>query len=77
MKIRPTSVTVICWILIVLGGVSLITSTLMWNNPMTKELMARGPLPVPVQYAMMYVGILVMDKTVRAFCMLSGILLGF
>jgi hypothetical protein len=29
MKIRPTSVTVISWILVVLGGISLITSTLM------------------------------------------------
>ncbi|MGO8731792.1 MAG: hypothetical protein ACLQVM_03250 [Terriglobia bacterium] len=70
MKIRPTSVTVICWILIVLGGVSLITSTLMWNNPMTKELMARGSLPVPVQYAMMYVGILVLIAS--GLAMLKG-----
>jgi hypothetical protein len=60
MKIRPTSITVISWILIVLAGISLITSTLMLNNPTAKELMARSPLPPSVQYVLMYLGLLVM-----------------
>ena len=60
MKIRPTSITVISWILIVLAAISLITSTLMLNNPTAKELMARSPLPASVQYALMYLGLLVM-----------------
>jgi hypothetical protein len=59
MKIRPTSVTVISWILIVMGGISLIVSTLMLKNPTTREMMARCPLPVPLQYAMLYVGLFV------------------
>ena len=59
MKPRPTSITVISWILIVLGVISLITSTVALNNPMAKELMARSPIPLPVQYAMLYVGLLV------------------
>jgi len=59
MKPRPTSITVISWILIVVGVISLITSTAALNNPMAKELMARSPIPLPVQYAMLYVGLLV------------------
>jgi hypothetical protein len=70
MKIRPTSVTVISWILVVMGGISLITGTLMSNNPITKGLMASSPLPVPVQYAIMYVGILVMIAS--GLAMLKG-----
>jgi hypothetical protein len=59
MKPRPTSITVISWILIVVGVISLITSTAALNNPMAKALMARSPIPLPVQYAMLYVGLLV------------------
>ncbi len=59
MKKRPTSVTVIAWILIVTGGLSLITTTLMMNNPMVEELMGQSLIPIPVQYAMMYFGLLV------------------
>jgi hypothetical protein len=59
MKPRPTSITVISWILIVVGVISLITSTAALKNPMAKELMARSPIPLPVQYAMLYVGLLV------------------
>jgi len=53
---RPTSITVIATILIVMTGISLITCTLALNNPMAKELMAKSLLPIPVQYMMMYVG---------------------
>ena len=56
---RPTSITVIAWILIVTGGVSLITSSISLNSPMIKEIMSRSPIPIPVQYAMMYIGLLV------------------
>ena len=56
---RPTSITVIAWILIAAGGISLITSTVSLNNPTVKELMAKSPIPIPVQYAMLYLGLLV------------------
>ena len=57
---RPTSITVIAWILIITGGISLITSTVsLKNNLMVKEIMIRTPMPIPVQYAMMYIGLLV------------------
>ena len=56
---RPTSVTIISWILIISGGLSLITSIAAMNMPMVKEVMSRSPVPVPVQYVLMYVGVLI------------------
>src|SRR5215470_3128041 len=65
MRTRPTSITVIAWILILMGGISLVTTTLVINsavidNPAVQELMSKSPIPVPVQYAMTYIGLLVM-----------------
>ena len=51
---RPKSVTVIAWILIVTGVISVFTILSSLNNPMVKELMSKSPLPIPLQYAMMY-----------------------
>ncbi len=70
MKKRPTSITVIAWILIVTGGISLVTSTISLNNPMLKELMGRSPIPLPVQYVMMYVGLLI--TLISGIAMLKG-----
>ena len=60
MKKRPTSITVIAWILIIMGGISLISSAVMINNPMARDLMRKSPIPIPFQYAMSFVGILIM-----------------
>jgi len=60
MKTRPTSVTVISWILIVMSGIALIYSTLMLNNPLAKDLMASSPIPVPIQFVLWYVWVVVM-----------------
>jgi len=74
MRTRPTSITVIAWILILMGGISLVTTTLMinpvMNNPAIRELMSKSPVPVPVQYAMTYVALLVM--LVSGVAMLKG-----
>lgn len=70
MKKRPTSITVIAWILIVMSGISLITSTISLNNPMAKELMSRSLIPIPIQYAMMYVGLLI--TLISGIAMLKG-----
>ena len=59
MNKRPKSVTIVCWILIVMGGISLITSAGILNNPLAKELMAKSPIPVNIQYGMMYLGLLI------------------
>jgi hypothetical protein len=71
MKPRPTSITVISWILVVLGAISLITTTAALNNPMAKELMARSPIPTPVQYVMLYTGLLV--TIISGVAMLKGL----
>ncbi len=64
MRTRPTSITVVAWILILMGAISLVTTTLMINpvmtNPATRELLSKSPIPVSVQYAMTYVALLVM-----------------
>jgi hypothetical protein len=57
MKKRPTSVTVIAWILLVTSALSLLTSTMAINNPIAQELMAKSPNPVPLQYVMLYLGL--------------------
>lgn len=59
MEKRPTAISVIAWILIVTGGISLITCSASLNNPMVKEIMAKSLIPIPIQYAMMYVGLFV------------------
>jgi hypothetical protein len=75
MRTRPTSITVIAWILILLGGISLVTTTLVINsavidNPAVQELMSKSLIPVPVQYAMTYIGLLV--TLVSGVAMLKG-----
>jgi membrane protease YdiL (CAAX protease family) len=64
MQTRPTSITVIAWILILMAGISLVTTMLttdmVMNNPAARELMSKSPIPVPVQYAMTYAAMLVM-----------------
>ena len=53
-----------------MGGITLITTTAMINNPMVRDMMAKNPLPVPVQYARSYLGLLVM--VVSGVAMLKG-----
>lgn len=67
---RPTSVTVIAWFLIVSSGMSLIASIATINNPTVRDLMAASSLPIPLQYAMTYVGLSVM--IVAGLAMLNG-----
>ena len=52
-----------------MGGISLITMTLVIStgmvdkftvdNPAARELISRSPIPIPVQYAMTYIGLLI------------------
>jgi len=56
---RPTSITVISWILIVISVLNLVTSTVTINNPTVRELMAKNPLPIPLQFVMLYIGLTV------------------
>lgn len=62
MNVRPTSITVVAWILIIINVISLITSTISLSNlsnPMVKELLSRNPIPIPVQFVILYVGIFI------------------
>jgi hypothetical protein len=70
MNKRPTSVTVIAWLLIVLGGISILTTTAAINNPAVLEVMGRSPLPIGVQFAMTYAGLVIM--IVCGVAMLKG-----
>lgn len=67
---RPKSITVVSWILIILGGLSLISSTISLNNPIAREMMAKSPIPVNVQFVMMFAGILIM--IISGAAMLKG-----
>ena len=67
---RPTSVTVIAWILIVVSGIALIINLVMLRNPAVTELMAKDPMPIPLQYGLTYLGLFV--GMGAGFAMLKG-----
>jgi len=70
MNQRPKSITVVCWILIIMGAISLVTSIVSFNNPIVKEIMSKNRIPINIQYVMMYAGLLVM--LVSGVAMLKG-----
>ena len=57
MTNRPTSITVIGWILIVLGVVGFLGILPDLNSPDARELMAKSPIPISVQYTMSFLGL--------------------
>jgi len=60
MQSRPTSLTVVCWILIVSGPLAILPLFMgTMHNPHVVELMNKSPFPVSVQYALMWSGALV------------------
>ena len=70
MKQRPKSISIIAWILIVIGAISLITTSAMINNPVTRDLMNNSPIPVPAQYIISYLGLFV--TIISGIAMLNG-----
>jgi hypothetical protein len=71
---RPTSVTVIGWLLIVTSIVSVVTSYFSLDNPMAQELMAKNLLPLSVQYAMLFGGLVI--TVIAGAAMLKGLTWG-
>jgi hypothetical protein len=67
---RPVSVAIIAWILVALGGISIVTTSLMLNNPTVTDIMSKSPIPIPIQYVIAYFGMLVM--IVSGIGMLKG-----
>jgi hypothetical protein len=71
MRVRPTSVTVIAWLLIVVGTIKLPWTLIFWHDSATKELMARNSsLPISVQYFDIYAGLVI--SMVTGIGMLKG-----
>lgn len=60
MQKRPTLITIVAWLFIIMGTISAITTTAMSNHPMVLEAMRKSPLPLPLQWGMAYAGMLVM-----------------
>lgn len=71
---RPTSITVISWVLIVTSAINLISFYLSHGNALAQSMMAQSPLPVAVQYAIGYVGIAI--QLVCAAAWLKGLAWG-
>lgn len=59
MNSRPVSVTVIAWILIAINALSLLSTLFLFKSPAAQELMAKNPLPLSVQYTMLFAGLLI------------------
>jgi hypothetical protein len=70
MNSRPVSITVIAWIIIVTSAMSLVSTFFLIKNPTAQELMAKSAMPLPVQYGMIFIGLLV--GVVGGIFMLKG-----
>jgi len=70
MPTRPTSVTVVAWLLMLFTGFSLLMSLAMIGNPAVQELARQSPLPLWLQYVLQGAGTIVV--VVSALAMLKG-----
>ena len=70
MTKRPISISVISWFMIVTAGLSLTTSTASLNNPAVREFMGRSPIPTPIQYVMLDLGLTI--SIISGIMMLKG-----
>ncbi|MBI5191137.1 MAG: hypothetical protein HZA22_10725 [Nitrospirae bacterium] len=59
MTKRPLAVTIISWFLIVGGVISVFSISFSLNNPIARDMMSKSLLPLPVQVAMVYVGVVI------------------
>lgn len=67
---RPLSITIIAWLLIVTAAISVIVNTVMLDHPTARELMAEDPVPMPVQYAILYLSLMI--NLTAGIAMLKG-----
>lgn len=56
---RPNSLTVVGWVLIVLGGFGVLGTLMATSNPVALQMLERSPLPVSVHVAIGVIGALV------------------
>ena len=71
---RPTSVTVIGWLLIVTSILSVAATYFSLNDPVAQEMMAKNLLPLSAQYAMLFGGLVI--TVIAAAAMLKGLAWG-
>jgi hypothetical protein len=60
MNKRPTSISVIAWILIVFGILTILMMVAALVTPEVQKEMAKNPIPIPIQFAMSFAGLGVM-----------------
>ena len=65
MHLRPKSVTIISWFLIITGAIGLPYLFMSMNNPQVAEIMSKSPVPIPAQ-----IGIAVLSLVIS---IISGI----
>lgn len=70
MKKRPTSISVIAWYFIVSSPLALLFSIRGFNDPVAKQMMSQIPIPIPVQYLMACLGLVI--TFVCGIAMLKG-----
>jgi hypothetical protein len=67
---RPISIIVIAWLLLFSAASSLLASIFTLNKAAVQEMMAKTPIPAPVQYLMLFAGVII--SIVSAIFMLRG-----
>lgn len=70
MKKRPLALTVIGWILIVMGIFSMFATSANLKNTKVIEYMRQSPLPLSLQYAILALGVMIM--TISGLGILKG-----
>jgi len=70
MRKRPLSLTVIGWMLIVMGIFSMFATSANLKNPKVIEYMSQSPLPLSLQYAILALGVMIM--TISGLGILKG-----
>ena len=60
MNKRPTSITIIAWLFIVLDVCALLTTTFSLHNPSVIKMMQLSPIPLLWQYIMIYTNMVAM-----------------
>lgn len=67
---RPTSVTIISWILIATSGIYLIVITATISSPIVRKIMGLSSIPFPINVVMNYVGSIII--LLSGIAMLKG-----
>ena len=57
---RPRSITITAWVLIAMGAAWMVTNTANLSNEAARSRLLESPLPVVVQYIVMYTDLVVM-----------------